>query len=589
MLGWKGKALRIDLREGNIKEEKIGKERLKSCIGGVGIATDYLYNESEFPVVPLSGGNSIYIFNGPLTGTPVVSSGRFCLVTASPLTNYFLQSHCGGHFGPELKYSGYDGIIIENSSEHPSYISIDDDQIEIRDARHLWGKGVKSTVRKLKSENDPECKVLAIGPAGEGLSLLSNVKSDVYRSLGRGGAGAVFGSKNLKAIVVRGTGPVEVGDPEAVASHILEANEKSKEATKTFTDYGTSNAGIFMDKAGGLPTRNFQLGRFKNVENISGMALSKSIWKGRRSCYSCPIGCSHYSVDGGIRTEGPEYETIFSLGSNIMNDNVDALVEINELCNDIGIDTISYGVTISWLMEASERGLVDEELAWGDMDKVISLLRDIGKGESLSENLANGVKFCSERMGGKDFAIHVKGMELPGYDPRITQGMALAYSLSNRGACHLRAPLYVKEIFQRRMPSDTLDGKVDPLILVEDTMTVMDCLIMCRFASRSLIDESFEGASGLLEMVTGEAIDPKEIEHSSKRTWTQQRLFNIEQGLEPGEDSLPDRFFDSDLDGTSLDRGAFDSKVAEYYAKRGCDDNGIPTEAMLRSLGIAWR
>jgi len=475
--------------------------------------------------------------------------------------------------------------VVEGVSEVPVYIALDDDQYELRPASHLWGSGVKASVKAITMENDPESKVLAIGQAGERKALLSNIKSDVYRSLGRGGAGAVFGSKNLKGIVVRGTGPVEVYDGDAIARHITDAMEKSKEASKVFIDYGTTNACISMDKVGGLPTKNYQSGHFRAVDKISGMELSKSLWKGRRACFSCPIGCSHYSVYGGIRTEGPEYETIFALGSNIMNSDVEALVEANELCNDIGVDTISTGVTLSWLMEASDRRIFDEEIRWGDMGAVLKLIREMGTGEGLGQELSKGVKRLSDGFGGSEFAIHVKGLEMPGYDPRVSKGMALAYALSNRGACHLRAPLYVKEIFQRRMRADTLDGKVDPLILTEDTMTLMDCLILCRFASRSLIDESFEGGSQLISMVCGENIPPEELEWSSKRTWTMQRLFNIGQGLRAEEDDLPDRFY-SDMEGHVLDRKELHDYILEYYSKRGCDVNGVPTGDTLRSFGI---
>jgi len=586
MNGWAGNLLRVNLSDGSIDKEKLDKEILHDTIGGMGTATRYLFDELKGKIEPLSEENKVIIFAGPFAGTPIASSGRFCMVTTSPLTNYFLQSHCGGHFGPEMKYSELDGIIIEGRADDPVYLLIEDDHYELKTADKLWGRGVKATTSTLERDNDPESKILAIGPAGERQIPISNVKSDVYRSLGRGGTGAVFGSKNLKAIVARGNGKIDVSDPEYVKDHILRAKESTYTNAKGFVDFGTTNTGGVVHHAGGLPTRNFSRGKFETIDNISGTNYVKSIWKGRRACFGCPIGCSHFSAVGGIRTEGPEYETIFALGSNILNDDPETLVEINEMCNDLGIDTMSLGVTLSWLMEASERGIIKGEYSWGCGKEILALIRNIVGLEGIGKDLSKGVKKASEIHGGTDYAIHVKGMELPGYDPRICQGMALAYATSNRGACHLRAPIYVKELFQKTMVPETMEGKVGPTVHTEDLMSLIDCLIVCRFASRTLMDESFGGMSEMLRAVTGASLSPDVLEGSMKRIWTMQRLYNIKQGMSHEEDTLPERFFSEELSGHRIDRELFNANMQEYYRLRDCDEKGVPTKASLRSLGI---
>ncbi|MHC1609394.1 MAG: aldehyde ferredoxin oxidoreductase family protein [Candidatus Methanofastidiosia archaeon] len=586
MKGWKGSILRINLTNKETITESVDKDILRKTIGGVGLATQFLYNELLHETDPLSAENKIMISTGPFTGTCMVSTGRFCIVTKSPLTNCFLQSHSGGQFGPELKYAGYDGIIIEGLADEPTYVFIDDDYCEFKSATKLWGKGVKASTRALEQETDSEAKALVIGPAGENRVLLASVQNDVYRACGRGGAGAVFGSKNLKAVVVRGSQPVEVHDPEDMEKHIFAAKEQTREKVGYMIDYGTTNAGILTDKASVLPTKNFSKGKFEGIKNISGEALKKEVWKGRRACFACPIGCSQFSAIDGIRTEGPEYETIFSLGSNVCNDDPKILVHANEMCNELGLDTMSVGVVLSWAMEAYEKEIIDEKIGWGDGEAMLDFIYKIAHKEGIGKILSQGTRRASDKLGGSEFAINVKGLELAGYEPRGSQGMALAYATSTRGACHLRSVMYLDEVFSNKLPGATLKGKVKPNIEYENILTLVDSLIMCRFASRSLVDQSYEYISKLLYMVTGEEFTPSSLEWSSIRTWNMQRLFNIRQGVMASEDTLPERFFSEKLYGAIVDRDKFNTAIRKYYSLRGWDEQGVPTKTTMKKYSI---
>jgi aldehyde:ferredoxin oxidoreductase len=532
---------------------------------------------------PLSPDNPILLMTGPLTGTGIASTGRYCIVTVSPLTGSFLQSHSGGQVGPEMRYAGYDGIIISGSSPEPVVLSIDDDHVELIPAEKLWGLTVKRSMREIEASFDPEAKALTIGPAGERLVPMASVQNDVYRACGRGGAGAVFGSKRLKAIVVRGTGGVDVADPEALQRTMAVTREMARKDLNGFSRYGTSNAGIFTNAAGVLPTKNFSRGTYEHMGHIVGSSLKETVWSGRRACFACPIGCSQFSVSDGIRTEGPEYETTFSLGSCVLNHDPKTLVEANELCNDLGLDTMSAGVTIAWAMEASERGIIPEKIAWGDGPAICSLLRKMAYRDGIGAALCNGSKRASEKYGGTEYAIHVRGMELPGYDPRGTQGMALAYATSSRGACHLRAPLYIEEAFTKKSPAATLEGKAPRVVEVEDHMMVLDSLIICRFATRSTLDGSLPNLSALLADVTGDHVEPTEMLKAASRAISLARCINVRQGRGAEHDTLPERFFDEALAGVHIDRNEYRNAVGTYYALRGWDSTGTPTEECLQA------
>ncbi len=587
MAGWCTRILHVDLSKGTMGSESLDRAVAQRHLGGTSLATEILYREIRHPVDPLSPENPLILMTGPLVGTGIASTGRYCIVTISPLTSCFLQSHSGGQFGPELRYAGYDGIVVTGRAPAPVILYIEDGYAEFVPADELWGLTVKRTMRAVESSFDPEAKALVIGPAGERLVPIASVQNDVYRACGRGGAGAVFGSKNLKGIVVRGTGGIDIADPDALAVAMAAACEMAGKDLNGFSRYGTSNAGIFTNAAGVLPTRNFSQGSYGHMEDIVGRGLKETVWKGRRACFSCPIGCSQFSVSNGIRTEGPEYETTFSLGSCVLNHDPRVLVEATELCNDLGLDTMSAGVTLAWAMEASERGLLPDGISWGDGDAICSMLRKMAYREGLGGLLCQGTRRASEQLGGTEFAINVRGMELPGYDPRGTQGMALAYVTSNRGACHLRAPLYIEEAFTKKAPGGTLEGKAARVAEMEDDMMILDSLIVCRFATRSTLDGSLPHLASLLRDVTGDAVAPGAMRTAAERALTLSRIINVAQGMGEEQDTLPERFFSESLNGQRIGRGAFRVALGEYYAARGWDRSGTPTAETRSRLGIA--
>jgi len=566
MFGYNGKILRIDLTKKKISSEILDKKEILDYIGGRGLGIKKLY-ENKRKIDPLSPENLLIFMTGPLTGfTPF--SAFYNLTTKSPLTGTCLSSHSGGLFGPELKFSGFDGIIIKGKSEKPCYILIDS-EVEIRDASDLWGKDCKETTDILEKEH--RGKVVCIGQAGENLVRFASLMNDRDRALGRGGAGAVCGSKNLKAIVVRRNKRIdtfmEIGDEFKKALEIVKV--KSKNLKK----YGTSSVMDITNSLGVLPTRNFNDGEFEYAENINGDSLLKNLVK-KKACFLCPIGCSNVTKTDNIITEGPEYETLCFFGSNIGNSDIKAIIRANDLCNRFGLDTISCGNTIAFAMELSEKRMIDEKIEWGDMDTVFSLIEKIAKREGIGDLLSQGTKRVSEKVGGKEFAIHVKGMDLPAYDPRGSIGMALSYAISNRGACHLRSSAYAYELFTSE--HDRFSYEKSKLVKeLQEIMAVVDSLLLCKFGARSAYGNSFEEFERLLKMATGMDFNTSKI---GERIIKLERLYNFEEGFSMKDDTLPERFFtDKTSRGYVIDRKKFKKMIDEYY-KLSSWENGKPVK-----------
>ena len=554
MFGYNGKILRIDLTKKKISSESLDKKEVIDYIGGRGIGIKKLY-ENKRKIDPLSPENLLIFMTGPLTGfTPF--SAFYNLTTKSPLTGTCLSSHSGGLFGPELKFSGFDGIIIKGKSDKPCYILIDN-EVEIRDASDLWGKDCKETTDILEKEH--RGKVVCIGQGGENLVRFASLMNDRDRALGRGGAGAVCGSKNLKAIVVRKNKRIdtfmEIGDEFKKALEIVKV--KSKNLKK----YGTSSVIDITNSLGVLPTRNFNDGEFEYAESINGDSLLKNLVK-KKACFLCPIGCSNITKTDNIITEGPEYETLCSFGSNIGNSDIKAIIRANDLCNRFGLDTISCGNTIAFAMELSEKRMIDEKIEWGDMDTVFSLIEKIAKREGIGDLLSQGTKRVSEKVGGKEFAIHVKGMDLPAYDPRGSIGMALSYAISNRGACHLRSSAYAYELFTSE--HDRFSYEKSKLVKeLQEIMAVVDSLLLCKFGARSAYGNSFEEFERLLKMATGMDFNTSKI---GERIIKLERLYNFEEGLSIKDDTLPERFFTEETSrGYLIDKTKFKKMLDEYY------------------------
>ncbi len=609
LYGYTGKMLDVDLSSGNIKEVSTGEDDAKRFIGGKGLGAKILYDTLDKGVDPLGDENIIIFITGPLTGTSMPTSGRFTVVTKSPLTGLFLDSHVGGYFGPELKFAGYDAIIIRGRSEKPVYLSVFKGDIEIKDAKHLWGKTTSETTHIIRRElGDEKVRVAEIGPAGEKLVRYAMINIDTYDQkerggqAGRGGAGAVMGSKNLKAIAIkadRDKKTFEYADAEGFRSITKNAFKKVNENEFIKTKrrvYGTPVWIKPMSDLGILPTRNFQTGTFEYAEHISGERMRETIVVGDKSCYSCPILCGKHSVIKkgkykGIELEGPEYELLALLGSNCYIGALDAVSKASFLVDDLGLDGISTGNVIGFAMECYERGLLTKEevgeLDFGREEPYIDLIKKIAYREGIGDLFAEGVKRAAEEIGGnaEDFAMHVKGMEFPGYDPRGSFGMALAYATSDRGACHQRAWTVRAEIEGVLGKRFSIEGRASFVKEVQDERAVAYSLVVCDFAPLDVSD-----FVDMLNTATGFKYTPKNYLLAGERIWNLIRLFNVREGVTRKDDNLPKRIFEpmkgGATDGIKLTEKMFNDMLDEYYELRGWDSNGIPTDEALKRLGL---
>ena len=451
--GYAGKLLRIDLSNNEIQKEDLDSELIEDFLGAEGIASKILYDEVKSDTDPLGPENRLIIMTGAFVGTSVPCGIKSTVVSKSPLTGIYGEALFSAPIGEDMKKSGYDGVIIQGKAEKPVYLWISDDKAEIKDAEHLWGKETLDTVDSIRQElGDSKASVITIGPAGEKLVKLACVMSDDSRAAGRCGLGAVMGSKNLKALAAKGTGKIEIAEQETLNSLKKEALSMALPNTKGFRDNGTTSGLIVFEQNGNLPIKNWTRGSFPTAERITGSTMTDTILIGHSACKTCPIACGRkvkvkkgpYAMEGS----GPEYETMAALGSLCYNDNLESIAKANDICNRLGIDTISSGQAIAFAMECYENGLIKDtdgiDLTWGNSDAVVKLCESIGNKEGLGAILGEGVRKAAELIGKKAerFAIHVKGLEFPEHNPRKFKSMGLAYATSNVGANHNRGFSY---------------------------------------------------------------------------------------------------------------------------------------------------
>ena len=585
-MSYTGKILRVNLTTGHSQVEELNKQWAVDYIGGKGLGIKYLYEELAPGVDPLSPDNKLILMTGVFTGTIIPLSGKLAIITKSPATGTILDCSIGGHFAAELKYAGYDAVILEGKATKPSYLYIEDKIVEIRDASELWGQGAQETELILREKINEEIKALAIGPAGENLVTMSCITSEFYRQAGRGGVGAVMGSKNLKAIAVRGSVSISVPNIKQFASSMKEFMQ-----TDILTDTnlwantdGTALLVDFNQDTGILPTRNFQQGTFDDYQAINSDAL-KAVRSGKKGCFSCALGCGNYSRAGGSTVEGPEYETLAIGGSNCGIGDLEAIIEFNDLCDNLGMDTISVGNVIAFAMELTEKGIKDFSLRFGDVDAYLKVPGLIAAQEGIGVDLGLGVKKLSEKYGGSDFAMQVKGLEFPGYEPRGSWGMGLAYATSDRGACHMRAWPVAQEAYGD-LDAFTVEGKAQLVIELQHYNAVKFSLILCDFWALSL-ETMGTIVSNLLERTVSE----QDLLLVGERVVNLARQFNVREGFSKDNDTLPARIFKETLK-TGATKGQviplveFERMLAEYYSLRSWDRDGRPTEAKLQELGI---
>ncbi len=590
--GYSGKMLEINLTTNKVKNFFPNEKRLRAFIGGKGLGARILIDELEPGADPLGPENPLIFATGPLTGTTAPTSGRFCVVTKSPATGLFLDSQVGGYFGPEMKFTGYDLIIIKGKASKLVYLLIENGKVSIEDASELMGKGIFETEETLKKRH-PGVRVGSIGPAGEKLVKFACIGFDLYRQAGRGGAGCVMGSKNLKAIAVTGDRKVRYADEREFRALVKNAHHsiKTNDTVSLRTRYGTPLWVNPVNEAGLLPTKNFSKGVFDKADEISGEAMKERIWVKNKACFRCPIACGKLTEvkQGnykGTVVEGPEYETLALMGSNCEIGSIEAIAMMNMLCDDLGLDTISTGNVLAFAMECHERGIIEEDLHFGDADTAIEMIKKLAYRKGLGDLLAEGVEKSSQSLeqDTETFAMHVKGLEVPGYDPRGAWGMALAYATSDRGACHQRAWTVADEIEGKLGPRYSTKGRAK---LVKDKQDERSCcysLLLCDFAPYDV-----KLFVQMLNAATGFDYTEDEYLKTGERIWNLTRVFNVRESVTRKDDTLPPRFMEEYLDQTDekiVTSRNLDIMLDEYYQLRGWSDDGIPTQGKLEELGL---
>jgi aldehyde:ferredoxin oxidoreductase len=610
--GYVGKVAFIDLTKRKVSVQPLNMEWARLYIGGKGVAARYLLEYLPPGVDPLSPENLFIVMTCPANGTFAPASPKYPVVTKSPLTGFWLDSHSGGAVGVELRYAGFDGIIVSGKAEEPTYIYIDDGTIEFRSAKHLWGLKVSEARKAIKEElGDPQVKVMTIGPAGERLVRYAIVDSE-GRQHGRGGAGAVMGSKNLKAIAVRGTGSVSVALPSEFERIVKEMEEKDifrNPEAEFGIKWGSISLGWFTNEAGALPTLNFQTGHFDMYNGIDALAVAKVRVK-RSACKQCPIGCHNWifipsGKYAGTLTEGPEYETSSLLGSNIGVGDIGALGKLNYLADELGLDTISLGGVLGWASELYERGIITQEdtggldLRFGNDDAYVILVEAIAYRKTpFTDLLAEGTRRACERLGRGScrYAVHVKGLELPAYDPRAAPAMGLSYAVADRGGDHLRSWPIGPEVLGRYwlgakpIPIERFSPENKAIIVVqqEHQYAAKFALGVCDFCCWDN-----ERLSLLAWAVTGfeEFKDVRNFELAGERIVNLIRVFNVREGMSSKDDVLPPRIHEDPhtsgpTKGRVLPREWFEKMKKEYYELRGWDEQGRPTKETLKRVGV---
>jgi aldehyde:ferredoxin oxidoreductase len=614
--GYQDRILRVNLSTGQVTEEHPGDAFYRQYLGGTGTIAYFLYKELQPGIDPLGPENKLIFAAGPLCGTSFIGGGRSSVGAKSPLTGGIGHAEAGGFFGAEMRRAGYDGIIVEGKAEHPVYLAIVDDQVEIKDARHLWGRLTADVEAAIKDEmGDKQVRVTQIGVAGENLVKYACITNDLTHFYGRSGIGAVMGSKNLRAIAVRGKRPPEIADREALLSLNRWMSEHWEGMSASMHDLGTTGIVLGNNAAGGLPTRNFREGTFEGAEDISGQKMRDTILIDREGCYACPIRCKRvvkaeqpYKIDPVYG--GPEYETLASLGSCCGVRDLMAVCKGNELCAALGLDTISTGVAIAFAMECFENGIITTEdtdgldLKFGNGQTLVQLIEKIARRDGFGNLLAEGSKQAAQAIGkgAEDLAMEVKGQEIPMHEPRMKQGLGIGYQVSPTGAdhCHnLHDTAYAKEGpgmenarsigLNGPLPIDQLDAeKAHMLKVVSNWRQLVNCAEFCQFVPWT--QKQIESA---LNAVTGWNTSLLEYMKVGERVMTLLRLFNLREGFDQNDDYLPKRFYqpllgEGPLTGMAVDKQAADATRHAYYSLMGWNEQGEPNQAKLAELGLLW-
>ncbi|MBN1889501.1 MAG: aldehyde ferredoxin oxidoreductase family protein [Thermoflexales bacterium] len=589
MSGWAEQVLDIDLTTSSYKTYPLDMEMARQYIGGRGLGARLLWDLVGPGVDPLAEENVLIFTNGPLTGTGYQTSNRFSVSTKSPLTGTILDANSGGFWGMQFRKTGYAALIVRGKAPKPVWIEIKPGVVAFHDAAPLWGMRVFAVTERL-GQNNNKRNVLCIGPAGENLSRMAAIMNDRERALGRGGPGAVMGSKNLKAIVVEGSQRPEIADKERFKFMLYETRKllaASPLTSQALPEFGTVVLMNIMNHVGALSTRNHQQTQFEGAEAISGEALSESYLVKNAACWACPIGCTRVSRTGKGESEGPEFETTWAFGAQCGVDDLEAIIEVNALCNDLGLDTISAGSTIACAMELSEKGYLDSELRFGRADLLARCVEDMAYRRDLGADMADGSLRLASKYGHPELSMSVKGLEMPAYDPRGLQGQGLLYATSNRGACHMRGNMVGLEVLglPKLIDRFQVQGKSSFVILNQNSNAAIDSLVVCKFTNMGVADEYF---ARVLSAVTGVPYATGDMIKAGERVWNLERLYNLREGFTRKDDTLPPRLLtEAPADGPSKGWVShLEPMLEEYYRTRSWDENGVPTPKKLAELGL---
>jgi aldehyde:ferredoxin oxidoreductase len=593
--GYADRILRVNLTKGTVKEIPYRKEWKEQFIGGRGLGVRLAYDLVEPATDPLGDGNAVVLAAGPLTGSGMPLGARYSVVARSPLTGTLASSSSGGFFGTELKRAGVDALVVEGRALAPVFLWIRDGSCEIRDASAFWGMTTDRTIPGIQEAvGEPNARVACIGPAGERLARVAALMNDNGRAAGRGGLGAVLGSKRLKAVAVRGEGkiqPADLAEFTRVRDAIREKIRKGGLNTGGLHRYGTAAAMNVMNEAGLLPTRNFQESRFEKAEAVSGERMAETILERVTACYSCSVACGRETRAGGVKGHGPEYETLWAFGPDCGVSNLTAIARANYLCNQLGLDTISTGSTIACAMELSARGYIREDIRFGDENAIVDLVRLMGYREGIGDLLSEGSLRFARGAGHPELSMSVKGLELPGYDPRGLQGQGLEYATSVRGACHVYGNMLYPEVLGVPVKLDPAvdEGKAGWVKRLQDLAAALDSAGLCLFTFRAL---SLPDYAAMVAAVTGLPVTEETLLRAGERTWTLQKLFNLRAGFTREDDTLPPRLLGGPQAGRETGDVAAgvgwrrEPLLSEYYRARGWDTEGRPTKEKLAELGI---
>ncbi|MCP4539068.1 MAG: aldehyde ferredoxin oxidoreductase family protein [Chloroflexi bacterium] len=605
MDGYMGKILRVDLSTGKLWDEPLNAEYARDFVGGSGLAVRYIYDMVDGDTDPLGPDNPLVFMTGPLVGTAMPSAGRCSVCALSPLTRIWGESNTGGFFGPELRFAGYDGIIVTGQAENPVWLSIVEGQAELHDAADLWGSDSYKTQKQVREALDePKARVACIGPAGENQALMAAVMNDHGRAAGRTGMGAVMGSKNLKAIGVRGSAKIPLADPDGFKGVVREIIKESNEDMAAMAIQLAGTAG-YVDMSlmfGDMPTRYYQKGEWEEGSNLSGVLMVDQYQNRNVTCYRCPIGCGretrapNYGVDV---VDGPEYETLGALGTLVMVDDLEAVIYAGHLCNVYGLDTISAGCTIALACEMFDRGIITTaetgglEIRYGDAETVHRLIEMMARREGFGDALANGSAALAERFGVPELAVTVNRLEVPIHDPRAFTSMAVTYALSPRGACHMQGDMYSVDTGQGPpielgvMPGERFDmteekGRVS--VRQQAWRNLYNAMTLCQFQNPGV-----ERVLAALNGVTGWRLETDDLMTLGKRIVTLKRLLNLRRGVTRADDRLPDLLMhpleDGGTEGMVPD---LDTLLSGAYAEYGWDvETGQPTQETLEELRLA--